>query len=158
MPPTPEYSGNNVESDQQCMKNECKSILSVLKSYRRAKDFRKRVCWFVGWWFGFVLLRFILGFERSLEKDLKRLMLKLIQKSIYISMNNLWNSKRKHAFRQALGKFYRLGTPKGRQSFYRSVISSKLWNITSKIHQTFIPNPSKINKQLLYFWQCLGTL
>ena len=41
------------------------------------------------------------------------------------------NSKRERAFRRALGKFYRLETPKGRQSFYRLVAAVGKFNVKS---------------------------
>ena len=66
------------------------------------------------------------------------------------------DSKRKRAFRRALGKFYRLGTPKGRQT--RLVVSSKFWNIALNIHPKMIQNPYKINQKWFYFWYLLGTL
>ena len=62
------------------------------------------------------------------------------------------DSKRESAFRRALGKFDRLETPKGRQSFYRLVvvvrkidvnIYAKSLNITPKL----IQNPSEIERK-----------
>ena len=64
----------------------------------------------------------------------------------------LHDSKRERAFRQALGKFYRLETPKGRQSFYSLVVVVR--KIIRKINETswkhvpkLIQNPSTINQK-----------